>query len=142
MIFFKAELNYKALKLIKESHDLLDVATDLDKIDQAQNNIDRYAMDYQKSPNEVSLANYQTSLYNANNLDEELRKKYPTIDLMLNIANDLPKITFARSSGNAVVKPQEYRALSQDRCGIKCHVLIKKEIISHAEQFIDHVEPD
>lgn len=142
MIFFKVELNYKALKLIKESHDLLDVATDLDKIDQAQNNIDLHAMDYYKSQNELSFANYQTSLYNANNLDKELRKKYPTIDLLLNTAEMLPKITVARSSGNAVVKPQEYQALNQDRCGIKCHVLIKKGIISHAEQFIDRVESD
>ena len=142
MIFFKPELDSKALELIKELHDLLDVAADLDKIDQAQKNIDLYAMHYQLRPDTISFSNYQISLHDANVLNEELRKKYPAIEWMLDAAESLPRITPVRSSENTSVKPQEYYSLEQDRWGIKCHVLIKKGIVSYAEQFIDHVESD
>lgn len=60
---------------------------------------------------------------------------------MLDIANRMPKrIGLAVAGRNEDLKPVEYKALQQDRCGIICHVILKKEITKTVEEMIEYVE--
>ena len=78
------------------------------------------------------------NLFDAQRLDNELREKYPTIDKMLAIANSYQMVTVA-SQSNPQELP-EYANLKQDYFGILCYVLLKKEITSSIEQFIEKVD--
>lgn len=70
MIYFYDGIVAKTLETIKEAHDCADILCDLSRIDQAKTNVNLYG--------DVSAAHQ---------LDEELRKKYPCIDAMINFAN-------------------------------------------------------
>lgn len=119
MIYFYDDMIYKAEKYIHDSHELLDIKQDIDKIDFAMRNIQALE-----------------GIRYANELDKELRQKYPTINLMLNVANSLPIISENRQGVAKTESVRELSALQQDRCGIICHVLLKKNVVSSIEQCI------
>ena len=120
MIYFKKDLNEEALKKL---HDFIDLANDYQKIDDVLNSV---------WTNEV--------LIYAAQLDNDLREKYKTINLMLDIAAILPKKNSANISGNNSNTPAEISRLIQDRYGILADVLLKKSIIKTIEDFIDYVD--
>lgn len=72
MITFYDGLFAKTLETMKEAHDCADVLHDLDRIEQAKANAYCYG-----------------GVFAAEQLDRELRKKYPMIDVMLDIANTM-----------------------------------------------------
>lgn len=117
-IYFTAGLFENTLRIIQESHECWDVANDLERI---QNIID-YGFDFE-----------------AAELDDYLRRKYPIIDKMLNIADS---IQVRPCSGNSdTIFQSTYKSrLEQDRCGILCQVAIKKGLAQELESCIDHVE--
>ena len=123
MIYFKQNLTTQALSMIKEQKELSDVLNDLSRIDQAKNEFYTHA-----------------GLQQARNLDAEMRKKYPMIDLMLNTANRF-KLNFpANTKRPAMNEPEELTNLQQDRYGIICDTLLKKGITSSVEEYIDHID--
>lgn len=120
MIYFKKDLNEKALK---ELHDFVDLANDYQKIDNVLN---------AEWTSEV--------LMYAAQLDNELRSKYKTINLMLDVASILPKRNAPIASGSSSYTPAEISRLIQDRYGILADVLLKKCIIKTVKEFIDYVD--
>lgn len=79
-------------------------------------------------------------LQGAAELNDELRRKYPLINTLLNIAERMPKRIVR---GNSVIvnnTPPVMNELVQDTFGILATVLLKKNIINTIEQFIDYVE--
>ncbi len=118
MIHFDNNLVKEAFKIAHEAHELSDVAYDLNRIDSV-----------------LSTTPTLENLFEAQRLDNELRERYPTIDRMLAIANSYPMATVA-SQSNTQDLP-EYANLKQDYFGILCYVLLKKEITTSIEQFIE-----
>lgn len=116
-IYFTAGLFENVLRIIQESHDCLDVVHDLEAI---QNTLD-----------------YGSNL-DAARLDDYLRKKYPSIDTMLNIVASIPVQLCSGNSDAARQSPYKSE-LEQDRCGILCQVAIKKGLAQDLESCIDHV---
>ena len=121
MIHFDNNLAKEAFKIAHEAHELSDVANDLNRINTV-----------------LSTTPTIENLFEAQRLDNELRKKYPTIDKMLEIANSYPIIRVA-SQSNTQDLP-EYANLKQDYFGILCDVLLKKGITTSIEQFIEKVD--
>ena len=121
MIHFDNNLVTEAFKTAHEAHELFDVANDLDRINTL-----------------LSTTPTIENLFEAQRLDNEMRKKYPTIDQMLAIANSYPMVTVA-SQSNTQGLP-EYANLNQDYYGILCYVLLKKKITTSIEQFIEKVD--
>lgn len=117
-IYFTEGLFDKVLHIIEESHDCLDVANDLKTI-------------------KNTICNGSES--EAKELDDYLRKKYPIIDNMLNIADSIPAHP---ASGNSNTTSQfTYKEmLVQDRCGILCQIAIDKGLKQDLKSCIDHVE--
>lgn len=70
MIHFFSTIQNSAFEIIKEARDCADVLRDLNQIEQTKANLS---------------AGYG-AVVAANQLDRELRQKYPTIDVMLDIA--------------------------------------------------------
>lgn len=122
MIHFKKELYEKAIIEIK---DYVDVAKDFGDIN--------YILDLP-----VTVESRKMALQ----LDIELRKKYSTIDILIDFAERLSQIGVC-STGNKTSTSNgspEYERLKQDAYGILAHVLIKKAIIKKADEFIDYVD--
>lgn len=122
MINFNVDLFYRAEKDIKEVRDFKDLKEDIDKIDFAMKNIVAY--------DGIAYAKY---------LDNQLRKKYPIINKMVEVANNMPKIFQLIASNNPSVTIPELESLRQDRCGIICDYLLKKQYVSSIEQCISSV---
>lgn len=121
MLYFNQDLYKKALEIVKEMHDLSDVANDLKTIEFVW-----YAG--------RDAANIQR----AKKLNRDLREKYPTIDEMMAIGNSLPK-----APANPLAQyqpPDELEFLRQDYCGILCDTLMKKQITTSIEEFIDKAD--
>lgn len=106
------------LQIIKESHDCLDVANDLEAI---QNTIDSGSESEAKA------------------LDDYLRKKYRIINTMLNIANSMPAHPTSRNPDTTSHFTYK-KMLVQDRCGILCQIAIEKGLKQDLKSCIDHVE--
>lgn len=117
-IYFVEGLQEKTLEIIHEAHDCAEIACDLRRIDDTLN----FGTDAQ-----------------AQQLDGELREKYPTISIMLNVANSLPA-TCSRLMGGYSSGSQGKANLKQDYWGIICDTAIKKGLKSSFETCIDHVE--
>lgn len=116
-IYFTAGLFENTLRIIRESHDCRDVANDLERI---QKTID-YGFDFE-----------------AAELDNYLRRKYPIIDKMLNIADSIQVHSYPGDSDT--VSQSSYKSrLEQDYCGILCQVSIEKGFAQNLESCIDHV---
>lgn len=125
MITFYEDLFARTLEIMKEAHDCADILYDLGRIEQAKTNVYSYG-----------------GVFAADRLDQELRKKYPTIDIMLNIADTMrTNPLFSAQAGQ--VHSEEEKAianLQQDYCGILCDTAVKKEIVHEIKQFIKSVD--
>ena len=111
MIHFYSTIQNRTLEIIKEAHDCADVFRDLNRIEQAKAN----------------LYSAYGGIFAADELDYELRQKYPAIDLMLDLANTmlpplLPYVSNTRSEEDRVLS-----TLNQDRCGTLCDAAVKKD---------------
>lgn len=122
MIHFYDSIVAKTLETIKEAYDCADILRDLIRIEQAKANVNLY-----------------DGVTAAHQLDEELRRKYPCIDAMINFANTmLPPVPQSRkiySLSEAAVSD-----LTQDYYGILCDTAIKKAIVREMKQFIRSVD--
>lgn len=117
-IHFKADMKAAVLKIINESHDCAEIASDLFRIQR--------------------MIVYGTD-EEAMHLDLELRRKYPIIDTMLRIANSLPTQPYQRTAAVSGETPSKAN-LWQDYYGILCDTAVKKNIKKNIEDCIDHIE--
>lgn len=123
MIYFYSTIQSKTLEIIKEAHDCADVLLDLNRIEQA----------------EANLYSPYIGVSAADQLDRELRRKYPTIDKMLDLANTL----LPPSPQASNIRSEEDRALSnlnQDYCGILCDTAVKKGLARSIKDCIESVD--
>ena len=120
MIWFNQGLVNEA---VKELHDMIDIAKDINRIDSIVYGIWTPSI-----------------LIEAYNLDIELRQKYKTINIMLDVAHSLPKIRNCAGLALSYDIPSEIKALRQDRFGIFTDILLKKGIIKEIKEFIETVD--
>lgn len=122
MIYFYDSLVAKTLDTIKEAHDCADILNDLNRIQQAK----KY----------LGCSGDWTA---ANQLDQELRQKYPCIDNMVTFTNcfpvPAPPVQRIFSASEAVIAN-----LEQDYYGILCGTAIKKQLIHNIREFIRAVD--
>lgn len=123
MIHFFSTIQNRALEIIKEAHDCVDIFRDLERIKDAK----------------VNLSTIYADVPAADRLDRELRRKYPTIDCMLDFANTMlppsPQVS-------QIFSPEERAAsnLNQDCCGILCDTAVKKGIAKSIKDCIESVD--
>ena len=108
MIYFYDDLVAKTVETIKESYDCADILNDLNRINQAITNIKLYG--------NWSLPDQ---------LDRELRQKYPCIDNMVAFANSIPV---------PVPRAKKYYFI------IIYDTAIKKELVHSIKEFIKNVD--
>ena len=132
--FYKA-LVAESLKAIQESHELSDVSKDIDNI---LHHMEQVRLANLMQENDVNLRIWK--LQQARDLNAAMRKKYPVIDNMLDIANKLIPKRNSTGVGSTTSETQEYKLLEQDYYGILCHVLLKKKITESVEEFIEKVD--
>ena len=127
MIHFYDDLFIKTLECIKEAKDCADTLNDLNRIEQAKANV-----------------YFDGGLLTADQLDRELRMKYPIIDKMLDIANAMrmnsPLSPAPRTGQTRSAEDIAISNLEQDRCGIICQVALKKEIVQNIKEIIRIVD--
>lgn len=113
MITFYDGLFAKTLEIMKEAHDCVDILHDLDRIEQAKANVHSYG-----------------GVFAAAQLDRELRQKYPTIDVMLGIANAMRSDPLfpPQIEQNRTIEEIAMDNLQQDYCGILCDMAVKKRV--------------
>lgn len=116
---FNKNLYAKALQIIKDAGDLHDVAIDLKRIEQL--------FSTKPSPEVMQAAQI---------LDNKLRHKYPTINIMINIANNVSVCNTSPTD----YKQAPFEFLKTDYYGIICDTLLKKRIVSSIEEFIESRE--
>lgn len=122
MIYFYDELVDRTLKMIKESYDCADVLNDLNRIEQA-----------------VTSVNLYGNRSAAEQLDRELRQKYPCIEIMLALADSM-LVRLSQASGSLPVEEMMISNLRQDYFGILCDTALKKQLIHSTKEFIKNVE--
>ena len=122
MIYFYDELVTRTLETIKEAYDCADVLNDLNRIEQ-----------------EIANIKLNGNLFMATQLDQEMRKKYPCIDRLIDFANSIPipsvRVKKSYSANEAIIT-----SLNQDYYGILCDTAIKKQIIQSIKEFIKNVD--
>ena len=117
-IRFVSDLESSVLKALKDAKDCADIKNDLDRI--------HYT---------ITHGSEQTAW----NLDYELRKKYPAIDIMLQAADALkPSTSSYFTPVQDALSGKD--ALWQDYYGIICDVAISKGIKEGIENCIDHID--
>lgn len=122
MIYFYDEVLAKTIEAIQNAHDCVDIYNDLNRIEQAKQNIQMYG-----------------GLMTAQQLDLELRQKYPGINNMLKLAASIstPVINTQR---NRSMSELANSYLDQDYYGILYDTAVKKQMISDIKEFIKKVE--
>ena len=122
MIYFYDELVTRTLETIKEAYDCADVLNDLNRIEQ-----------------EIANIKLNGNLFMATQLEQEMRKKYPCIDRLIDFANSIPipsvRVKKSYSANEAIIT-----SLNQDYYGILCDTAIKKQIIQSIKEFIKNVD--
>lgn len=116
-IYFIPELQKTVLQTLLETHEFTEAIKDINDI----NETIAYGTEDQ-----------------ARLLDIQLRKKYPTIDRMIAVANSMP-----RSSGslNDALNAYSYKVdLDEDRWGIICDIALTKGIKENLRDLIVRVE--
>ena len=134
-IYFYKDLTEAALKALEESHELSDISRDLEKI--------QWQMEQVAFSNLCLVCdNFERfrRLQQAKELNDALRKKYPVINNLLNIANRLPRVQSSSPASSSASETDEYECLRQDYYGILCHTLLKKKLIEAIEEFIEQVK--
>ena len=123
MIHFYSTIQSKTLEIIKEAHDCADILQDLNRIEYAKAN----------------LYTVYGGVFAADQLDRELRKKYPTIEKMLDLANTMlppsPQASNIRSEEDRAIS-----SLNQDYCGILCDTAVKKGLAKRIKDCIESVD--
>ena len=122
MIYFYNDLVVKTVETIKEAYDCADILNDLNHINQAITNIKLYG-------------NWSA----ADQLDQELRQKYPCIDNMVEFASSIP-IHVPRAQKNYSPSEAVLSNLEQDYFGILCDTAIKKQMVHSIKEFIKNVD--
>lgn len=122
MIYFYDELVTRTLETIKEAYDCADVLNDLNRIEQKIANI-----------------KLNGNLFMATQLDQEMRKKYPCIDRLIDFANSIP-ISSVRAKKSYSANEAIITSLNQDYYGILCDTAIKKQIIQSIKEFVKNVD--
>lgn len=122
MIHFDSKLVSKAIEAAKDADDLVDVTKDLQQIKTAEAGVLQFG-----------------DIVTARRLDAKLREKYPIIDEMLDLANQMSPALQTGASSYAQL-PQEVSNLQQDYYGIICHIALKKGIVQSIKQFIKSVD--
>jgi len=126
-IYFDDALFKRALNMIKDGYDCKDIYKDLERIEQAKANVYSYSG--------VSLACQ---------LDQELRRKYDNIDVMLKIANSMQSNSFLQPlPQDGQTHSAEEVAISnleQDRCGILCDTIVKKGLAQSIKHCIKDIK--
>ena len=122
MIYFYEALIDKTLETIKKAYDCADVINDLNRIEQEITNIKVYG-----------------NLVTANRLDQEMREKYPVINMMVDFANSF---SFPSTQVRKVYTPSDalISNLNQDYYGILCETALKKKLINDIKEFISKVD--
>ena len=121
MIYFKKELKDKA-DALREIKEYADAFNDISRIENTIENL--YTdEDYLK----------------AQQLDQELIARYCEIQVMLAVANTMPKIKGLSINSSLDNTPQVVKNLNQDRFGIYAHILLKSKNIAEIKDFIDYV---
>lgn len=123
MIHFFSTIQNSTLEIIKEARDCADVLRDLGQIEQAKAN----------------LSTGYRDVIVANQLDRKLRQKYPTIDMMLDIASTMlpPSPQVPRICSEV---DQAIANLNQDYCGILCDTAVKKGLARSIKDCIESVD--
>ena len=134
MIHFKESYFGEARKIVNELRDFSDVKEDLNKIDNLRDQIDMAVH------NHFGIDEMNYILQKARELNDALRRKYPIIDEMLQVANRVPVKRATPVLNQGEQKPIEYVMLEQDRCGILCHMVLKKGLTQSIEEIIAWVE--
>ena len=75
----------------------------------------------------------------AEQLDRELRQKYPCIDNMVNFANSIPA-PVPQAKKNYSASEEMLSNLQQDYFGILCDTAIKKQLVHSIKEFIKNVD--
>lgn len=122
MIYFYDDLLVKTVEIITESYDCADIINDLNRINQA-------------SMNTKVFGDWSA----ADQLDKELRQKYPCIDNMVGFANSI-SVPVPRVKKNYSPSEVVLSNLEQDYFGILCDTAIKKGIIQSTKEFIKSVD--
>lgn len=122
MIYFYDDLVAKTVETVKEAYDCADILNDLNRINQAITNIKLYG-----------------SWSAADQLDQELRQKYPCIDNMVEFANSIPAHV-PMSKKNYSPSEAVLSNLEQDYFGILCDTAIKKQMVHSIKEFIKNVD--
>lgn len=122
MIHFDSKLVSKAIEAAKDADDLVDVTKDLQQIKNAEAGVLQFG-----------------DIVTARRLDAKLREKYPIIDEMLDLANQMSS-ALQRGASSCAQLPQEVSNLQQDYYGIICHIALKKGIVQSIKQFIKSVD--
>ena len=121
-IYFYDSLVAQTFEMVKRAHDCADVLNDLNRIGQAKAKV-RSCGDWRA----------------ADQLNYELRQKYPCIDAMNEVASSIPveapQTTKQYSIDEAVIEN-----LTNDFYGILCDTAIKKGLIHSAKEFIQSVD--
>ncbi|MEI3102099.1 MAG: hypothetical protein V8T45_10310 [Oscillospiraceae bacterium] len=107
MIYFYDDLVAKTVETIKEAYDCADILNDLNRINQAITNIKLYG-------------NWSA----ADQLDQELRQKYPCIDNMVEFASSIP-VPVPRAQKNYSPSEAVLSNLEQDYFGFFAILLSK-----------------
>ena len=121
MIYFKEDLVEQVLSVVKDAHDIGDIGQDLDTINKA-------------------IANMRTidDLLQARNLDEKLRRKYPCINELLDVAQAMTLGISGQAQGSSD-ELAEVKNLRQDYYGIICGTAVKKGIVQELKDMIKQV---
>lgn len=125
----------KVLKTIKDAHDMTDVNNDVRNIEQTMSRLQATA----NPLSFVEIEEHNRVRQCAEKLDEILRKKYPTINTMLDAA-DLFARRPAAITIHSLVKEGILSNLEQDYYGILCDTALKKSIIGSINDIIDYVD--
>jgi conjugal transfer/entry exclusion protein len=122
VIYFYENIVAKTLKTVKEAYDCADICKDINRIERAIDQAQNYG-----------------DWYTANQLDHELRQKYPCINAMINIASSIP-LQIPQATRTNTLNEAVIESLRQDYYGILCDTAIKKDFIHRVEEFIKTVD--
>ena len=122
MIYFYDDPVEIKVETIKEAYDCEDILNDLKRINQAITNIKLYG-----------------NWSGVDHLDQELRKKYPCIDNMVEFANSIP-VPVPRVKNNYSPSEAVLSNLEQNYFWILYDTTIKKQMIHSIKEFIKNVD--
>jgi hypothetical protein len=122
MIRFYANKVAEILKIVKESSDYAELCKDIHRIEMAIDQVQKGG-----------------DWFTANQLDRELRQKYPYIDGMIAFTNSIPGSS-SQKTGIYFKEKAVIENLRQDYYGILCGAAIKTDYIHSVGEFIESID--